>query len=59
MVFVCLFSGLVYIAFILFCFVFYIDSHSTVQAGFKLLAVFLPLPLKCGGDYRSEPPSTA
>lgn len=49
MVFVCLFSGLAYIAFILFCFVFYIGSHSTIQAGFKLLAVFLPLSLKCGG----------
>lgn len=31
-----LLSGLVCIAFILFCFVFYIGSHSTVQAGFRL-----------------------
>lgn len=58
MIFVCLFSGLVYIAFILFCFVFYIGSHSTEQAGFKLLAVFLP-HLLSAGNYRSEPPSTA
>lgn len=52
MIFVCLFSGLVYIAFILFCFVF-LHRLSLYSTGWFQTPCSLPSsPLKCGGGGR-------